>query len=137
MTTESDFQRMLDRDPSDWQTRLILADFLEGQDNPRAGGYRAMGVLHVQTDYYSKEGSTFGKETWCWWVGHLEDVGKFKGYITGDWYALLVNFPTEGPSFKDYHARQSAEDEAALAFLKLPPDRQRELLGGVSVGSDN
>ena len=29
MTTEDDFQRALDANPDDWQTRLVFADWLE------------------------------------------------------------------------------------------------------------
>jgi uncharacterized protein (TIGR02996 family) len=45
MTTEDDFQRALDADTTDWQTRLVFADWLEEQGDPRADGYRALGVL--------------------------------------------------------------------------------------------
>ncbi len=42
MTSEADLQKLLDADPTDWQTRLILADWLEehAQDIvcPRCGG---------------------------------------------------------------------------------------------------
>jgi uncharacterized protein (TIGR02996 family) len=42
VTTEDDFQAKLDADPSDWQTRLVFADWLEENagevDCPRCGG---------------------------------------------------------------------------------------------------
>ena len=43
VTTEDDFQRALDKNPDDWQTRLVFADWLEERDDPRAEGYRALG----------------------------------------------------------------------------------------------
>ena len=45
MTTEDDFQAALDADPENWQTRLVFADWLQERGDPRAEGYRALGVL--------------------------------------------------------------------------------------------
>ena len=45
MTTEDHFQAALDENPSDWQTRLVLADWLQDRDDPRADGYRVLGRL--------------------------------------------------------------------------------------------
>ena len=45
MTTEDDFQAALDTNPGDWQTRLVFADWLQERDDPRAEGYRALGLL--------------------------------------------------------------------------------------------
>ena len=47
MTTEEDFQKALDANPDDWQTRLVFADWLQDRDDPRADGYRALAVLRV------------------------------------------------------------------------------------------
>lgn len=47
MTTEDDFQAALDVDPTDWQTRLVFADWLDERDDPRAEGYRAIGTLRL------------------------------------------------------------------------------------------
>src|SRR5215510_9578888 len=46
MTTEDDFQAALDKNPEDWQTRLVFADWLEERGDVRAEGYRALGLLH-------------------------------------------------------------------------------------------
>lgn len=43
MTTEDDFQRMLDENPGDHTTRLVFADWLDERGDPRAAGYRALG----------------------------------------------------------------------------------------------
>ncbi len=37
MTTEDDFQCALDRNPGDWQTRLVSVDWLQEHGDPRAG----------------------------------------------------------------------------------------------------
>ena len=45
MTTEDDFQVALDTNPGDWRTRLVFPDWLPERSDPRADGYRALGVL--------------------------------------------------------------------------------------------
>jgi uncharacterized protein (TIGR02996 family) len=38
VTTEDDFQSALDKDPEDWQTRLVFADWLQEHNDLRAEG---------------------------------------------------------------------------------------------------
>lgn len=45
MTTEDDFQNAIDASPDDWNARLVFADWLQEQGDPRAEGYRALGAL--------------------------------------------------------------------------------------------
>ncbi len=47
MTTEDQLQEMLDLNPDDHNPRLVLADFLDEQNDPRAAGYRALGELRL------------------------------------------------------------------------------------------
>lgn len=45
MTTEEDFQRALDADPENGGLRMVFADYLDEQGDPRGPGYRALGLL--------------------------------------------------------------------------------------------
>src|SRR5262249_13386737 len=47
VTTEDDFQNALDAQPGDWQTRLVFADWLQDRSDPRAEGYRALGMNRI------------------------------------------------------------------------------------------
>jgi len=49
---EDALQAMLDADPSDWATRLVLADLLEERGDARAAGYRRLGELRMASDYW-------------------------------------------------------------------------------------
>ncbi len=123
MNDEEAFQARLDEHRDDYVCRLVFADWLEERDDPRAAGYRALGVFRKYPDHFLQSQSSFGHETWPWWRGeHSHD------HIPNDWYGLLEEYPTEGTVFKDYHSRQKADDAAAIAFSKLPSDRQKELL---------
>src|SRR3954452_8555626 len=53
MTTEDDFQAALDTHPDDWQTRLVFADWLQERGDPRADGYRALGLLRRCPHHYT------------------------------------------------------------------------------------
>ncbi len=100
---EDDFQDALDADPSDYFTRLVFADWLEERGDPRAAGYRALGCRSGYATYTAT------------------------GYYIGG-----ITYPQRWgwcDTFADQPTRREAEDAAALAFARLPPDRQAELLG--------
>jgi uncharacterized protein (TIGR02996 family) len=120
MTTEDVFQQLLDENPDDWQTRLVLADWLEDREDPRAEGYRAIGVLEI-----------YGSPTW-FNGGYYEDPLL---NLPCDWFRRLEGgvFAGEadefsGPLWCDFTTRREAEDAAVLAFTKLPAERRAELL---------
>jgi uncharacterized protein (TIGR02996 family) len=143
VTTEDDFQRVLDRRPADWQTRLVLADWLQERDDPRAEGYRALGLRRVlptkgnrpkaKTHYWVSDSEmrsliySFGTEVvgicgaalpkdWCRKIYYGVSVEKRGRWNTGaGWYGYA-------PS------RREADDAAAVAFSKLKPERRAELL---------
>lgn len=137
MTTEDDFQRALDLNWQDWQTRLVLADFLQDLNDRRAAGYRALGVLRAFPD--------------CWranepcWRSQVNfsprPVGTPTPILPKDWYSALPvgatyekawNWNSWGKcSWVGLSGRKEIEDVAAEAFLKLPAERQAELLGVV------
>ncbi len=115
MTTEDDFQTQLDAHPGDWQTRLVFADWLEERGDPRADGYRALGVLKRVPIK-------------AWWFQYasalVNKVSPDTHVLPMDWYFLLPQGVAQGwPEI-----RREAEDITALAFAKLPAARRAELL---------
>jgi uncharacterized protein (TIGR02996 family) len=150
MTTEDDFQKALDADPADWQTRLVLADFLEERADVRADGYRALGVLRrVPTSAFYRPGTS---ERWFLWFSADRAAGLARNRsspaqdiaesmllaaLPADWCAAIFERAPAGERGQWNHrggwfgygtSRREAEDAAALAFAELPPARRAELL---------
>lgn len=128
MTTEEDFQKRLNRSPRDWQTRRVLADWLEERGDPRAEGYRALGVLRLYPNRAHKMRGEGGRDHWWEAAG---EVNHHPGALPNDWYDLLgagsyVWWPPHGR--RPFLSRREIEDAAALAFAKLPAERRAELL---------
>lgn len=136
MADESDFQAALDANPEDHTTRLVFADWLEERGDSRAEGYRALGVLgrhgcnavsHAHVVTWKPEMET------CWFSE--ERIGFAGGALVPrlphDWFELLgrTQQVSDGAWTTEYDSRRAAEDAAALAFAKLPPERRAELLG--------
>lgn len=130
MTNESDFQNALDANPEDHQTRLVFADWLQERDDPRADGYRALGVLRrVPSDPH------FG---FLWNSDYGNRVCPSPYVLPRDWYEPLD--ANDGPGklkppgglrlLNQGESRRAKEDKAALAFALLPPERRAELLAG-------
>lgn len=121
MITENDFQATLDVNPEDHHTRLVFADWLEEQCDPRADGYRALGAKgHRPANWQG---------FWGWMNESLfpeyreeQPVGSV---LPDDWYAEL---PRGGQFAVEHDTRRQAEDAAAIAFAKLPLERRAELL---------
>ena len=136
MTTEDDFQRMIDERPDDWQSRLVLADWLQERGDPRAAGYRAVAVQQrrpLEGEKKHDDGKTH--RTWWWYCPHADSPAySMHNHVPRDWFDLLP--AGEGSeSFWPVHtatgglkSRRDCEDALALAFAKLPPARQAELL---------
>jgi uncharacterized protein (TIGR02996 family) len=125
MTTEDDFQRALDANPDDWQTRLVFADWLDERDDPRAEGYRASGVLRRRPYQYTLMYEPNKGEPRFWWHW-APDPEWFPSDGRDDW-SVLPRAWWKGCS-EEVCTRREAEDAAALAFAKLPADRRAELL---------
>ena len=129
MTTEDDFQSALDANPQDWQTRLVLADWLEERGDPRGPGYRALALRRWQP--YQPVGSGG-----YWTVGDysaddqidLSDLPK--DWFRHVWTATPRNERTQASQGKwiALDTRREIEDAAALAFAKLSAKRQQALL---------
>ena len=130
MTTEDDFQRAIDARPGDWQTRLVFADWLQDRGDSRAAGYRAIAVQERRP-----LSSTHLKRDTCWWhCASGDPLDRTHNVIPGDWFALLpaaegsrLFWPllTQTGGIK---SRRECEDALALAFSRLPADRQAALL---------
>jgi hypothetical protein len=112
-----------DPEMTKWQRRLVFADWLQDRDDPRALGFRAMGVLKRQPLGHPKN--------WCWlgaWEGYREwDIEVCCWTLPSDWY-YKVYHPSRRS--EEWPTQIECEDAAALAFLELPPVRQSQLLRG-------
>lgn len=127
MTTEDDFQAALDAHPDDWQTRLVFADWLDERGDPRAAGYRALGVLRRRPQFDT------APDVYWYFANDRTDRHQYadplherRALIPTDWFRLAApgrDFWTSG-----FDTRRAAEDAAAEAFARLPASRRAELL---------
>jgi uncharacterized protein (TIGR02996 family) len=137
VTTEDDFQKELDACPSNHTLRLILADFLQERDDPRADGYRALGERQrvPRSPRERDEPSLWSwvKEENIWaWTGAFFGEGSLKPHALPDaWIAATRTSPdfdfwtNHGAGWRQWPTRRECEDAAALAFLefrKKPPE---------------
>jgi uncharacterized protein (TIGR02996 family) len=133
VTSEDDFQRQLDAQPDDWQTRLVFADWLDERGDPRAEGYRALGILRRVPQRRSEAWGP--KMRWVYfWDGEerwFENVGA-EGYahvLPRCWVSVDKHGHAGGGGYDLFRdSRRATEDAAALAFSRLPADRRAELL---------
>lgn len=152
MTTEDDFQAALDAIPEDWQTRLVFADWLQENDDPRAEGYRALGAIQKWPlpcarglIYYYVSARYLDTQVECShfyqnglpsdWLGEIDTPYKSTGWESppGDrarieWRHAPSPFEVSIFNAAPQLNRREAEDAAALAFAKLPAARRAELL---------
>ena len=139
MTTEDDFQKALDRCPEDRQCRLVFADFLDERDDPRAEGYRAIAAL-PKPNCKTTNGD---KVPFIWMADSYRIPGSLYAGLPGDWFGQLEGVSRyhdgsrapAGYRWKNYDTRGDAENAAAFAFAKLPPERRAELLATEPVGA--
>lgn len=122
MHTESDFQDALDLDINNWQLRLVFADWLQEQGDRRAAGYRALGRLRLYPLNESRRHSFLNDRASDHHKQHILPTEWRKALL---WHS---NAPLCG-MVMDWPTRKKAEDDVALAFLLLPPERQQELMG--------
>jgi uncharacterized protein (TIGR02996 family) len=125
MTTEDDFQKAFESQPRDWQTRLVFADWLQERDDPRAEGYRAMGMQQ-------RAPSAFGK-LWVWlnarWAATYNDTEEMRAAtLPDDWYNLIPRVKGNPECAAERKSLAESLNDAAGAFAKLPPERRAELL---------
>jgi uncharacterized protein (TIGR02996 family) len=122
MTSEEDFQKALDENPEDSQTRLVFADWLDEHDDPRAGGYRALGVWRThprgpKSDTYDLDEKCF--VNWFEWCMTKQEPYR-KHHLPQVWRDKLK-------TYSQYKSRREAEEAAAMAWLELT-DEQRVFL---------
>ena len=131
MTTEDDFAAALDANPEDWQTRLVYADWLQERGDPRAEGYRALGVRRLKPAT-----SGFNRANPCWGFSHPENSyanqrRRRACVLPRDWWEVMdpgVVSRASNASWNWHPSRRTAEDASARAFNQLPPERRAELL---------
>lgn len=130
VTTEDDFQRLIDRKSDDWHTRLVLADWLEDRGDPRSGGYRAIAIQKRRP----LQGRHRDIDTWWWHRSGSTKIEDFHNHIPQDWFSLLPAgegsesfWPVFSPK-GGIKSRRECEDALALAFSLLSPERQAELM---------
>jgi uncharacterized protein (TIGR02996 family) len=147
MTTEDDFHAALLAQPGDWQTRLVLADFLQERGDPRADGYRALGRLQKRPRPDSQE-TRATRRFITWFNLSRQEAERYHvNSLPDDWFSALEGgeqLSDEGAVFEagglyygdwlDYPSCREAEDAAALAFARLPPARRAELMAAAPAG---
>lgn len=141
--TESDFQAMLDADPSNSGLRLAFSDWLEDQGDERAEGYREIG----EKGYRPRTGNRpSGPDYTAWWTvtsGNDRDAKMFLEPKEHDWSKRVGSFIplhlfkkltdyyeanklTDGPTaYKQYRSRRLAEDSFALAFAAVQREQAK------------
>lgn len=142
MTTEDDFQAVLDRDPDDAHTRLVFADWLDERGDPRGPGHRALGVLRLKPMISSGGKSQRGLQNEVHgFTTNLNPSSRCDGTfwpvyrpsaLPDDWYQLLrpaeVLPAWDSIYWTHLYSRREAENAAALVFARLPAARRAELL---------
>jgi uncharacterized protein (TIGR02996 family) len=141
VTTEDDFQLVLDKNLDDWQTRLVFADWLQEREDPRAEGYRALGTLRRYPGppigylrnvpralcFY---GSTYG----------YSSNSNYPNCILPDaWFIELRRTYVRHTSLTDHanhmwvwvRSRRAIEDAAALTFRAAAPELKALFLSNV------
>lgn len=127
MTTEDDFQKLLDACPDDHHTRGVFGDWLCDRGDPRGEGYIALARCGLRPYIAGTDNED------CWWHDATDTSGKSSNSMPHDWYAALMADGTPDADHlwprQDFKmVRRAAEDAAALAFARLPEARRRELL---------
>ncbi|MBM3981870.1 MAG: TIGR02996 domain-containing protein [Planctomycetes bacterium] len=137
MTTEADFNRALDANPDDWQTRLVFADWLDERADPRAAGYRALGANRLRPLQDLRPRVT---ANWYFHTGgagvltHHPTIATVVNMIPLEWAkAVDPKYDTRGDALWVGYSldRRVVEDALAAAFAKLPPERRAEVLAGI------
>lgn len=142
MNEESAFLAHLREHPEDETARLVFADWLTEhgkhdeavRQREMAPGYRALVARSfegVHVDANGEEVLAEGEGTV--WIAERDTCVNIHPAATlpGDWLGLMTGDVTAEEhrhAWRDYPTREALWAAAALAFAKLPPGRQAELL---------
>ena len=128
MTTEDDFQKQLDEHPDDFQTKLVFADWLQERDDPRADGYRALGVQRLYPLEVQMEAGPWENRT-AWLFGTVSSHECPKAQLLPpDWFKKVRKTTGSDDWWRRYLSRRACEDAVARSFAILPAERRTELL---------
>lgn len=141
MTSEQDFAKKLDLTPSDWQTRMVFADWLEEHGDPRAAGIRELGrrrifPLFLPEDFYVPKGRSFLATR----ATNNNDLARKKKHcnIPDAWFGAVLtrlhgssvmaeyNIYDDKPDYSYWYwwvrftTRAGLEDALALAYTEIP-----------------
>jgi uncharacterized protein (TIGR02996 family) len=139
VTAEDDFQAALDRDPTDWQTRLVLADWLEeygsSEQKYRALGYRALGAcrrvpVQVKSDieWFGLDTSTNApmarRDYWTYWIEAELVSSAAECELSNDWWVAWKKFVIRTDTRRPYAlpTRRATENAAAISLTTLRTD---------------
>ncbi len=126
MDNEEAFQRALDEKPDDHFLRMVFADYLDEIGDPRGPGYRALGeTMTWPTEVHDGDGK--------WWYSH--GVRKGRHWGLGKVWFEKIQHKHKTEEFLPYYAnpyvkmsRREVDDEVTIAFSRLTPKQQREVI---------
>lgn len=124
LNEEEAFQQHLDQHPDDHNHRMVFADWLQDRGDPRAEGYRALGISR-------KIPQNRGNKKYHLWFA-LQGIHNYNPeYLPYDWWYNINPSNHNGYARFDHNefkTRRDAEDAAAIGFTYLPLGRKQELL---------
>jgi uncharacterized protein (TIGR02996 family) len=143
MNDEAAFLSHLAAHPEDETARGAYADWLDEHDRGEEAakqrlmgpGYRAQAVRNFSPSMYAKGKRTesiCSKVMFHVWMGFASEFENDE--IPEDWYSL-INVSYKSKYWKAWREMAAATDAVALAFAKLPPERQAELLAYQPTGA--
>lgn len=125
-TTIESLQAVLDTEPNNWQTRLVLADALDED----AGGESPLGYAQRWMAQHQRTPNLDG--TWDWWcfqttckLEALQDLHQFNHVDEATFKTMEASTKTSGwdgnCAYKEYPGRREAEDDLAQALWQQRP----------------
>lgn len=131
-TEEAGFWRALDEQPDAHHLRLVFADWLQEQGDERAEGMRAIGLRQFRPTNGGWVGTVRIRNSvsdWEWPIYSYRPC-----LLPDDWFSAVDAEKRVQGYWMRFDDNSVAESAVALAFLRLPPERQAELLTAAAVG---
>jgi uncharacterized protein (TIGR02996 family) len=136
VTSERDFYAAMDAEPENIDIRGIFADWLDERNDPLAAGWRALWVGGY-TAWWLR-----GSKCWAFYSDDSPDINigsSARFIIPASWHWLVVTTRHVRRTIPDRGLIYTPEDNPrygprvllkalAVAFTKLPAERQAELL---------